>query len=59
VDEHEVPASATPFEAYVDDEVANEMDEYSYSGLDQVVNEDNEDDLGPEDGEDVVHEFEE
>jgi hypothetical protein len=32
------------------------MDEYSYSGLDQVVNED-EDALGPEDGEDVVHEF--
>jgi len=35
------------------------MDEYSYSGLDQVVNEDDEDALGPEDGEDVVHEFEE
>jgi len=32
--------AATPFEAYVDDEVADEMDEYGYSGLDQVINED-------------------
>ena len=65
-DEEEVPA-ATPFEVYVDDEVADEMDEYGYSGLDQVVNEDDESEeieddenaFGPEDGEDVVHEFEE
>jgi hypothetical protein len=58
VDEHEVPA-ATPFGAYVDDEVADEIDEYGYSGFDQVVSEeidDDEDALGPED---VVHEFEE
>ncbi|OJA20639.1 hypothetical protein AZE42_14085, partial [Rhizopogon vesiculosus] len=58
VDEHEVPA-ATPFEAYVDDEVANEMDGYTYSGPDRVVHEDDENAFGPEDGEDVVHEFEE
>jgi hypothetical protein len=33
VDEHEVPA-ATPFGAYVGDEVADEIDEYGYSGFD-------------------------
>jgi hypothetical protein len=63
VDQHEVPA-AIPFWAYVDDEVADEIDEYDYSGSDQVVNEDDEneeieddeDALGPEN---VVHEFEE
>ena len=49
--------AATPFEAYVDDEVADEMDEYGYSGLDQVINEDvenqeiedDENAFGPED----------
>jgi hypothetical protein len=55
--DEEVPA-ATPFEAYVDDEVADEMDEYGYSGLDQVINEDDENAFGPEDGEDVTNEFE-
>ena len=63
--DEEVPA-ATPFEAYVDDEVADEMDEYGYSGLDQVINEDDENEeieddenaFGPEDGEDVANEFE-
>ena len=34
--------AATPFGAYVDDEVADEIDEYGYSGFDQVVNEDEE-----------------
>ncbi|OAX30962.1 hypothetical protein K503DRAFT_806517 [Rhizopogon vinicolor AM-OR11-026] len=34
----DLPAAA-PFEVYVDGEVADEMDEYGYSGLDQVVNE--------------------
>jgi hypothetical protein len=38
---YEVPA-VTPFVAYVNDEVADEMDEYGYSGLDQVVDEDDE-----------------
>jgi hypothetical protein len=53
---YKVPA-ATHFVAYVDDEleVAHEMDKYGYSGLDQVVNED-EDTFGPEDGEDVTNE---
>ena len=62
--DEEVPA-ATPFEAYVDDEVADEMDEYGYSGLDQVINEDDENEeteddenaFGPEGGEDVMDEF--
>jgi hypothetical protein len=61
---YEVPA-VTPFVAYVDDEVADEMDEYGYSGLDQAVHEDDENDevnedkyaSGPEDGEDVTNEF--
>jgi hypothetical protein len=51
---YKVPA-ATHFVAYVDDEVADEMDEYGYSGLDQVVDE-NKDAFGPEDGEDVMNE---
>jgi len=58
--------AATPLEAYVDDEVADEMDEYGYSGLDRVINEDDENEeieddenaFGPEDGEDVTNEFE-
>jgi hypothetical protein len=61
---YEVPA-VTPFVAYVDDEVADEMDEYGYSGLDQVVDEDDENEevnedtyaFGPEDGENVTNEF--
>jgi len=64
--EHEAPA-ATPFAAYVDDQVADEMDEYGYSGLDQVANEDeeneeiddDEDMFGPEDGEDMINELDE
>ena len=51
----------------MDDEVADEMDEYGYSGLDRAVNEDdenegfedNENSFDPEDGDDVAHEFEE
>ena len=51
----------------MDDEVADEMDEYGYSDLDHAVNEDdenkgvedNENFFDPEDGDDVVHEFEE
>jgi hypothetical protein len=49
-----VPA-ATHFVAYVDDEVADERDEYGYSGLDQVVDED-EDAFSSEDGEGVTNE---
>jgi len=64
--EHEVPA-ATPFVAYVDDKVADEMDEYGYSGLNQVANEDDENEeiddeedmFGPEDGEDMIDELDE
>ncbi|KAG1842750.1 hypothetical protein DFJ58DRAFT_731909 [Suillus subalutaceus] len=63
-DGDEVPA---PFEVMVDNTVADEMDEYGYSGLDQVLDEDGAgeetnndvDDFGPEDGEDVMKEFEE
>ncbi len=54
MDEHEVPA-ATPFVAYVDDKVADEIDEYGYSGSDQVVNEDDEDEE-IEDDEDALYE---
>jgi len=61
---HEVSA-ATPFVAYVDDQVANEMDEYGYSGLDQVANEneeneeinDDEDMFRPKDREDMINEL--
>lgn len=63
-EDDEVPVSAL-FEAMVDDTVADEMDEYGYTGLDQVLDEDgageetdNADDFGPEDGEDVIDEFE-
>jgi hypothetical protein len=50
-----VPA-ATHFVAYVDDEVADERDvKYGYSGLDQVVDED-EDAFGSENGEGVTNE---
>ncbi|KAG0691513.1 hypothetical protein DFH29DRAFT_884254 [Suillus ampliporus] len=63
-DGNKVPVSAL-FEVMADDTVADEMDEYGYSGLDQVLDEDgtgeetdNADDFGPEDGEDVMNEFE-
>jgi hypothetical protein len=53
--------AVTPFVAYVDDEVADKMDEYGYSGQSMRMTNDEVNEnryaSGPEDGEDVINEF--
>ncbi|KAG1842081.1 hypothetical protein F4604DRAFT_1939089 [Suillus subluteus] len=68
-DDEDDDLASTPFKAIINDTIADKMDEFGYSSLDQVLDEDDvgedtnndldADELGPEDGEDVMNVFDE